>query len=905
MRVVLLATLALIVFAVPAQADPIIALIGAVSGAIKGSAILAGLAKIAFGQVLTVLAQKIQGRKARDPGQDVPVRTTGEDQSETIVLGRAAVAGNTVYMNSHGQDGDTPNAFLQHVIEVSGAPGVRLRAVIAGRYLTVADPLTQAPVSQQDDTEGTPEWAGLMAPGFAGSVTGTDQDYGYAVSNPQFRDGDKDCLWLRWYDGTQTAADPQLVASYGTDPDRPWTSAMVGAKLAYVIATFRRNAEVFQSGMPELRFIVDGIPLYDPRADSSVGGDGPQRWDDPTTWVRSTNNMVIAYNVGRGITLPSGDRFGGAYAAPHQLPLDEWMAAMNACDEQVAKPGGGTGPRYQFGEEVRVADTQPHDVMDRCAATCQAQYAERGDVLHVRVGGPDVPVATITDGDISVSDPATLKPKKSLAQRNNAIATTYLEPRNFWQPATLPMLTNADWEAEDGGRRLPVENRLSGCFVRSQADDLQQADILDDRRQRIHNFVAPPEYGRLKCTDTLAWTSDENGYDAEVFEVVDIEERPDTLFVALTLRGRNAGDYLPRPAQALVPMVPGPDPTPAQTVSGFAVAAVTITNAGGQSRPGIEMTWTAAALSDVQLLEWQARIGADVVATGTAAVAEGSALVTGAELAATAYTVRARPIADRATLWTDWLSVTTNDVRLSAADLSGALSLEIQQGAQAALVADPRFYNVVVGSPNTSPGWTADALAFFAADEALNGTYSLSVFAATGTTIAAENNVLFEVLPGYRYFVACSIWRGGIAEFDTLQVGLRWYDADGDPLSDSWVSSGDETTFAAFVWVPLQGQLTAPSGAAFARLAARYVNKTTTGIVRWDGFDCRRADGEALIQPGGITAPMINVESLSAVSANIGLLRSAASGERVEIEDDKISVFDSSGQIRVRIGNLS
>ena len=59
------------------------------------------------------------------------------------------------------------------------------------------------------------------------------------------------------------------------------------------------------------------------------------------------------------------------------------------------------------------------------------------------------------------------------------------------------------------------------------------------------------------------------------------------------------------------------------------------------------------------------------------------------------------------------------------------------------------------------------------------------------------------------------------------------------------------------------------------------------------------------IGTGEVTADKISVNELSAVSANIGTFQSAPSGERVEISDDRIRVFDSNNQVRVVIGDLT
>lgn len=62
------------------------------------------------------------------------------------------------------------------------------------------------------------------------------------------------------------------------------------------------------------------------------------------------------------------------------------------------------------------------------------------------------------------------------------------------------------------------------------------------------------------------------------------------------------------------------------------------------------------------------------------------------------------------------------------------------------------------------------------------------------------------------------------------------------------------------------------------------------------------AIGGTHIQDGVITAPKINVASLAAVSATIGLLRTASSGARLEVESNQIRVYDAANVLRVRMG---
>ena len=57
-----------------------------------------------------------------------------------------------------------------------------------------------------------------------------------------------------------------------------------------------------------------------------------------------------------------------------------------------------------------------------------------------------------------------------------------------------------------------------------------------------------------------------------------------------------------------------------------------------------------------------------------------------------------------------------------------------------------------------------------------------------------------------------------------------------------------------------------------------------------------------MIQARAITADKLSVGSLSAISANIGLLRTKTAGARVEMENNQIRVYDANNKLRVRMG---
>lgn len=126
-------------------------------------------------------------------------------------------------------------------------------------------------------------------------------------------------------------------------------------------------------------------------------------------------------------------------------------------------------------------------------------------------------------------------------------------------------------------------------------------------------------------------------------------------------------------------------------------------------------------------------------------------------------------------------------------------------------------------------------------------------------------------------------------------------------------------------WPRLWGKAAVPTGAAYVTI---HIRKKATNAGSNDSWmflhkpQLAETTGSAIhpapyspqgstlingnrLATGAVTADKIDVNELSAVSANIGHFKSATSGERVEIEDDRIRVFDSSDVARVVIGRLN
>jgi hypothetical protein len=630
--------------------------VAAVSAFAAGSFIGSLIVNTAISVGISLIARALSPKpKIEQRGIQTAVTTTGGTTPQAFILGRTATAGQHVCPPMSHKDGDTPNGFLTYVIELSDIPGISLSRVI-------------------------------LNDGYSDLGSSAHSAYGFPLLGQ--RAGSKNHAWVKFYDGSQTAADPMLVQHYASYPDRPWSSSFVGHGTAYAILTFRYNREIYNS-LPQVRFELDGIALYDPRFDSTVGGTGPQRWAQPATWTRSANPAVMIYNILRGIQLPSGDIWGGDVPAD-DLPLDNWFAAMNACDAPI-----GGRPSFEAGLEVKL-EMDPAEVIEELAKTCLGQISEMGGVFRMRVGAPAAPVQFITDEDIVISAPQQLDPFPGLAASVNAIFSDYPEPASLWLARAAPPVLNSAWEAQDGGRRLPSSLNFPACSNLSQVAQLMTAYARDARRFRVHRLVLPPKAFLLEPLDTIAWTSQRNGYANKIFEVVEILDQPGTINQDLILRERDPGDYGWSASDDLpaVVTVTGLSPRPAQVIEGWSVSATTVNDAFGfPRRPAIQLSWIGEAASDARFVRYEIRLTdtSQTISTGLAERSAGTVLVSDGILPATAYQVRGRYVLDRPTAWSSWLDVTTPSTFLSMQDLEAALRETITRARDDAVEANTRL----------------------------------------------------------------------------------------------------------------------------------------------------------------------------------------------------------------------
>lgn len=631
-----------------------------VGGAFAATA-LGGFLSTTVGRLLLSVAfsalQAALQEKPKPAGIVTEAALTGSTQPLSFIIGRYATAGQMQGpMRSHGNIGKVPNAYRTYIVVLSCIPGATMaRLMINGEYVEI----------------GTTPHAEYGLP-ILGRYTG------YA--------------WVKYYDGSQTAADPMLLAKYASDPDRPWSANMVGTGMCYAILTFAFSQSIWPSGEPSWRFEMQGIPLYDPRKDSTVGGSGSQRWNNRATWATTDNPIVQAYNIMRGIEIPGLGIWGGELPA-EDLPLSYYFSCANICDQLVTRPDGATEPRFRTGYEIKV-DKEPAEIIEELFKCSSTRIAEVGGAFKPRTGGPGLPVYFMTDDDIIITSPQELDPFPGSDQRYNGISTNGPNPDALWEAEPDREIYNAGWEAEDGGKRRMASLQMPACPYPLQRQRVGRAYIFDERKFIQHQMTLPPDAAILEPLDTLAWTSARNGYSTKHFELGDMQDDVTSLLQGISMREVDPTDFADPPefGEITTPIPTTRRPIPPQLLAGFAVAAGATTDAAGNlRRPHLVLTWDGAGQEGIAGIAWEVRLSATAahVSRGTTNNVEAGQLrVFDGILANTVYQVRAKQVAVWPVAWSGWITVNSSDVRLGSNDLADDINDAIADGVAALLEAD-------------------------------------------------------------------------------------------------------------------------------------------------------------------------------------------------------------------------
>jgi len=317
-------------------------------------------------------------------------------------------------------------------------------------------------------------------------------------------------LQVFWRSGTWDQTVPSILTTNGPG----WTANDRGRGVAYVVVAYKADASdaknpVWPGGRPRFRWVVRGLRCYQARKDSTVGGSGAHRWNDPTTWEWTENPIDIRYNWVRGIY--AGDRVTepgmllvGRGLSAIEAPPANVFARANICDEVV-----DGAPRYRIGGVV--ASTEPFiDVESDFAAAVAGTISQPEGAVEVNPGVAKSPIASFTDADLLVGSSVTWN-ERILGQQDddwlNTVAARFVDPAQRWNVRSAPVRRDTADVIADGG---PREAQPSLDFVTNLPQAQRVAEIIR-RLGRLWGraqVTLPPRFASIEEGDWVTWQSD-------------------------------------------------------------------------------------------------------------------------------------------------------------------------------------------------------------------------------------------------------------------------------------------------------------------------------------------------------------------------------------------------------------
>lgn len=390
--------------------------------------------------------------------------------------------------------------------------------------------------------------------------------------------------------------DDQTANSTLVSRQTNWTSnhRLRGIAYAYVRLIF--DEDIFTRGIPNLRFVVQGSKVYDPRKDTANGysGSGAHTQTDKTTWEYSSNPILALRDF---LTYEYGFNASGS-----EVDEARFIEMANECDDDIQIDiDGTTQKRFTIGGMVSLATTRA-SIAEAILSSCNGTliWSQGLYVPQVGVAVPSsrnhVLNADHLRGGIKFT---TKRPKKD---RANAVRGAFRDAASTFQRTDFSPVENSTYQTEDG-EELFMDIDLPMTTNNTQAQRIAK-QILEQSRQAIEVEFQ----GSLKCfpiaiNDTVTLSIDPDGsggnsaiFTNKKFRVITWKLNPDG---GVDLGLQEYADaiydwnYGEQTTVDLAPNTTLPDPTSVATISTPTTTVDSTLNSDGTFSPAVKVSWSA------------------------------------------------------------------------------------------------------------------------------------------------------------------------------------------------------------------------------------------------------------------------------------------------------------------------
>jgi hypothetical protein len=321
--------------------------------------------------------------------------------------------------------------------------------------------------------------------------------------------------WVRGYRGTMTQnVDFILNAAFPSQ----WASTARGRGHAYVALTYGWGKGKVYQGIPSATFKVRGAKVYDPRLDSTNGGSGTHRYNDPTTWEYSHGGSILGNNPALCWANFKMAAYGHGVDPATKINWTSVAAAADICDALVANQAGGTSKRYTCNGMLICS---PENYLSNEQALVDAMMGHRREVAgkwEIIAGGWTTP-----DWTISKVDWVTIENIQAVAGpddgRVNGVHCFYVDPARNWQRVECYPRRNPTYLLDDTSKTAEIEMEQPLCTDESEAQRKAEFLLRASRNGIVIIGLLPPRFQKIRTYDTAALTFEELGWVSKTFRI--------------------------------------------------------------------------------------------------------------------------------------------------------------------------------------------------------------------------------------------------------------------------------------------------------------------------------------------------------------------------------------------------
>ena len=385
--------------------------------------------------------------------------------------------------------------------------------------------------------------AGVLCEGGGAGITAIDEVYvddklvtfdgaltngtirGVDSTDTNFYKGGESLISIQGFFGLDNQSTSSLL-----DETTNWTENHKLSGLAYVALRFKWNQDAF-SGLPEVRITVRGKKIYDPRLDTTKGGSGSHREDDPTTWAYSANSSLVLLDYLRN------SRYGkGLPNDAFETNYDSFKTSATTCDTQVT-PYSGASTINLF-ETNAVLDTEKKvlENVRELLVPMRAIFNYTQGKYKVIVEGTGSTQLLLTKDNV-VSEVKLQGESKS--EKYNRVVGTFTNPSKDYQSDTVsyPPYDDSALAIEDRHTTMLqednntlLERTVDMIQVTSpyQAEEICENILKRSRNNLKAEVTVTAEALNLSIGDIVTATYDTAGFSAKPFRVMSLAINSDS-----------------------------------------------------------------------------------------------------------------------------------------------------------------------------------------------------------------------------------------------------------------------------------------------------------------------------------------------------------------------------------------